>query len=156
MIADHDAICDIIQLVRVVLDTSVLISALRSSTGASAEIVRFALRREIAALMDYKLACEYREVALRAEQLDASGKSRMETASVLDAIEAVSEPVYVAFRHRPLSPDVSDDMVLDVAINGAADAIVTNNTRDFLDAARSFRVGVLTPAEMLKRLRRRK
>ena len=139
-----------------VLDTSVLISALRSSTGASAEIVRLVLRREIAALMDYKLACEYRDVALRAEHLDASGKSQMETALVLDAIEAVAEPVFVAFRHRPLSPDANDDMVLDVAINGSADAIVTNNTRDFLEAARSFHVGVLTPAEMLTEFRRRR
>jgi predicted nucleic acid-binding protein len=46
----------------------------------------------------------------------------------LDALEAIAEPVFVAFQYRPLSPDANDDMVLDVAINGNADAIVTNNT----------------------------
>jgi hypothetical protein len=58
----------------------VLITALRSSTGAAAETVRLALRGELTTLMDYKLACEYRDVALRAEQLHVSGKSRAETA----------------------------------------------------------------------------
>jgi hypothetical protein len=40
----NDVIRDIIDTVRVVLDTSVLISALRSSTGAAAEVIRLALQ----------------------------------------------------------------------------------------------------------------
>lgn len=55
-----DATCDTIDLVRIVLDTSVLVAALRSSTGAAAENVRLALLREITTLMDFKLICEYR------------------------------------------------------------------------------------------------
>jgi hypothetical protein len=81
----------------------VLIIALRSSTGAAAETVQLTLRAELTALMDYKLACECRDVALRAEQLRVSGKSRAETASILDAPEAIAEPVFVAFQYRPLS-----------------------------------------------------
>jgi putative PIN family toxin of toxin-antitoxin system len=142
--------------VRAVLDTSVLISALRSSTGAAAETVRLALRGELTTLMDYKLACEYRDVALRTEQLRVSGKSRAETAAILDALEAVAEPVYLAVQHRPLSPDPNDDMVLDVAINGNADAIVTNNTKHFRDAVEHFHLGVLTPAELLSKVRKRR
>ena len=130
-----------------------MITALRSSTGAAAEILRLALRRELTTLMDYKLACEYRDVALRVEQLHTSGRSRAETVAVLDALEAVAEPVYVAFRHRPLSSDANDDMVLDIAINGNADAILTNNTRHFREAAKRFHVDVLTPAELLSRFR---
>jgi putative PIN family toxin of toxin-antitoxin system len=142
--------------VRTVLDTCVLITALRSSTGAAAETVRLVLRGELTIFMDYKLACEYRDVALRAEQLHASGKSRAETAAILDALEAVAEPVFVAFRYRPLSPDASDDMVLDVAINGNADAIVTNNTKHFRDAVVRFHLKVLTPAELLSKVRKRR
>jgi putative PIN family toxin of toxin-antitoxin system len=142
--------------VRTVLDTSVLITALRSSTGAAAETVRLALRGELTTLMDYKLSCEYRDVALRAEQLHVSGKSRAETATILDALEAIAEPVYVALKHRPLSPDPNDDMVLDVAINGNADAIVTNNTKHFRDAAERFHLEVLTPAELLSKVRERR
>ena len=129
---------------RAVLDTSVLVTALRSSTGAAAETLRLALLGELTTLMDYKLACEYRDVALRAEQLHVSGKSRAETAAILDALEAIAEAVYVALQHRPLSPDTNDNMVLDVAINGKADVIVTNNTRHFREAAEPFGLAVLT------------
>jgi putative PIN family toxin of toxin-antitoxin system len=142
--------------VRAVLDTSVLITALRSSTGAAAEVIRLALWGELTTLMDYKLACEYRDVALRPEQLRASGRSRMETETVLDALEAIAEPVFVAFQHRSLSPDANDDLVLDVAINGNADVIVTNNTRHFREAAERFQVNVLTPAELLSKFRKRR
>jgi predicted nucleic acid-binding protein len=142
--------------VRTVLDTSVLITALRSSRGAAAEVLRLTLIGKLTLLMDYKLACEYRDVALRPTQLHASGKSPRQTASILDALEAIAVPVFVAFRHRPLSPDVSDDMVLDVAINGNADAVVTNNVRHFRDAAEEFSIEVLAPAELLKRLQTRR
>lgn len=133
-----------------------LITALRSSTGAAAETVRLALQGELTTLMDYKLACEYRDVALRAEQLHVSGKSRAEMAAILDALEATAEPVYVALQHRPLSPDPNDDMVLDVAINGNADAIITNNTKHFRDAAERFHLEVLTPAELLSKVQKRR
>lgn len=151
-----DVTRDIICIVRVVLDTSVIITALRSSMGAAAEVIRLAFRRELTPLMDYKLACEYRNVALRPEQLHGTGKSQVETAAILDALEAIAEPVYVAFQHRPLSPDVDDDMVLDVAINGNANAIVTNNTRHFREAAERFGVNLLVPAELLSKYRKRR
>lgn len=138
------------------LDTSVLITALRSSGGAAAENVRLALLKELTILMDYKLACEYREVALREEHLAVSGKTQEETASLLDTLEAVAEPVLVVVRHAPLSQDASDDMVLEVAINGSADAIVTNNTKHFREAARRFQLQVLTPAELLNEFRKRR
>jgi putative PIN family toxin of toxin-antitoxin system len=138
-----------------VIDTSVLITALRSSSGAAAEVIRMALLGEIVTLMDYKLACEYRDVALRAEHLHASGRSRLEIEAVLNALEAIAHPVFVAFRHRPLSPDANDDLVLDVAINGNAEAILTNNVRDFREAAERFQIQVLTPVEVLKNRRRR-
>lgn len=141
---------------RIVLDTSVIITALRSSSGAAAEVIRLALRRELTPLMDYKLVCEYRDVALRPEQLHVTGKSKAETSAILDALEAIAEPVFVAFQHRPLSPDANDDMVLDVAINGNADAILTNNTRHFREAAERFDINLLAPAELLSKFRKRR
>jgi len=100
----------------------VLITALRSSTGAAAQTVRLALRGELTTLTDYKLACEYRDVGLRTEQLHVSGKSRAETASILDALEAIAEPVFVAFQYRRTQTTI---WFLDAAINGNADAVVT-------------------------------
>ena len=85
-----------------------------------------------------------------------SGKSRERTTAILDALEAIAEPVFVGFQHRPLSADASDDMILDVAINGNAEAIVTNNTKHFREAAERFELAVWTPAELLKKLRKRR
>jgi predicted nucleic acid-binding protein len=88
--------------------------------------------------------------------LTASGKTEQETALVLDVLEAVAEPVLVVVRYAPLSQDANDDMVFDVALNGHADAIVTFNTRHFREAAKRFRLLVLTPAELLQEMRRRR
>ena len=111
--------------------------------------------QDLTILMDYKLACEYRDVALREEHLAISGKTRQETEQLLKMLEAIAEPVLVLVRHRPLSPDADDDMVLDVAVNGNADAIVTNNTKHFREAAKSFRLDTLAPAERLRKFQKR-
>jgi predicted nucleic acid-binding protein len=139
-----------------VLDTSVLITAFRPSGGAAAETVRLALLKELTILLDYKLACEYRAVGLRSEHLKASGKTQKETELLIDMLEAVAEPVFVAVRHAPLSQDANDDMVLELAINGGADAIVTNNTKHFREAAKDFDLQLLTPAELLNEFRARR
>lgn len=133
-----------------------LITALRSSTGAVSGNFPAGAAWRTHTLMDYKLACLYRDVALRAEPLRVSSKSRVEAASILVALEAIAEPVFVAFQYRPLSPDANDDMVLDVAINGNADAIVTNNTKHFREAAKRFHLDVLTPTELLSTFRKRR
>jgi predicted nucleic acid-binding protein len=153
-----DVTRDTMTELRVVLDTSVIciIAALRSSEGAAAETLRLALHQEIAILIDYKLACEYRDVALRVQHLIASGKGKQETELILDMLESVAEPVVVRDRYGPLSPDVADDMVLEVAINGSADGIVTYNPRHFREPARLFRLPVLSPAELLNEFRSRR
>ena len=122
---------------------------MRSSTGAAAEIVRLTLLNKLTLLMDFKLACEYRDVVLRPEHLVASGKTMQDAEAVIAMLEAVAIPVLVQIKHRPLSRDENDDMVLDIAINGYADAIVTNNIRHFASAARPFGIRVLTPREFL-------
>jgi predicted nucleic acid-binding protein len=53
-----------------------------------------------------------------------------------------------------MSPDPSDDMVLDVAINGRAEALITNNTKHFLGAGKRFGIPVLSPAELLEKMRK--
>jgi putative PIN family toxin of toxin-antitoxin system len=141
---------------RIVLDTSVLISALRSEKGASAEVIRRATLGEMTILMDSKLAYEYRDVAFRTQKLHGSGKSREQTAAILDLIEAQAEAVNIYFTPRPLSPDPNDDMVLDVAINGNASAIVTFNSKHFREAAARYNIGVLTPAELLAEISKRR
>ncbi len=104
--------------------------------------------------MDYKIALEYRDVALRPEHLAASGRTRENVLGLVRAIEEVAEPVKVVRMERPLSPDPNDDMVLEVAINGSADGIVTNNTKHFAAAGKRFGIPVLSPADLLQQMRR--
>jgi predicted nucleic acid-binding protein len=101
------------------------------------------------------MASEYRTVALRKQHIAASGKTHAELTLLLDALEAIAEPVLVAIPHHPLSQDANDDMVLDVAINGEADAIVTGNIKHFREPARIFQLSLLTPVELLQEFRRR-
>jgi len=99
--------------------------------------------------MDYKLVCEYRDVALRPQHVAASGRRSEDVEAIIEMLEAMAAPVLVRIKHRPLSQDGNDDTVLDVAINGQADAVVTNNIKDFRAAAERFGIQVLTPREFL-------
>jgi predicted nucleic acid-binding protein len=65
----------------------------------------------------------------------------------------LAEPVQLAYLWRPTLPDANDDMVLEAAFNGRADAIVTFNLRDFSMSAERLGLAVMTPGEAVKRLR---
>ena len=72
---------------------------------------------------------EHEAVLTRPEHLAACGLSRTDAGRILDDLAAVARPVRLAFRWRPRLSDPDDDMVLETAINGDADAIVTINQR---------------------------
>ena len=71
---------------------------------------------------------------------------------LLDAVAAAAEPARLAFLWRPAVRDPDDDMVLEAAVNGRGDAIVTFNARDFRRVAGHFGVRVLAPGEAWKAL----
>ena len=139
---------------RIVLDTATFVTAVRSRSGAARELVRLILARKVVALMDYKLGLEYREVALREEHLAASALSAVEILRLIELLELAAEAVIIVDQPRPLSVDQDDDMILDIAINGKADAIVTMNTKHFRMAATPFGVRVLSPSETLELIKK--
>ncbi len=103
--------------------------------------------------MDYKLGSEYRDVALRRQHLESSTRSAEEVLQVIESLEDAAESVIVTFKPRPLSPDPNDDMILDLAINGHAEVIITQNSKHFLLAAKRFDIAVMSPGELLGHLR---
>lgn len=135
-----------------VLDTAVLVASLRSDRGASRQVVQAALARRFQLLLSVPLVLEYESVLTRPEHLKASGASVQDVGDVLDALIAVGKQVRLAFRWRPALPDPNDDMVLETAINGHADAIVTFNERDFNPIAAKFGCLVMRPGECLRTL----
>jgi putative PIN family toxin of toxin-antitoxin system len=139
---------------RLLLDTSTMVAAVRSDRGASRYLLRAALerRRGVLVLVSVPLLIEYEAVMLRTEHLQAAGISAGDVGVLLDAVAAVAEPVTLDFLWRPVLRDADDDMILEAAANGRADAIVTFNRRDFAQVPSQFGIAVLLPAEAVERL----
>jgi putative PIN family toxin of toxin-antitoxin system len=134
---------------RLVIDTSVLVAGLRSRLGASAAILRAAAGSQFELVASPALFLEYEAVLKR----ERHGLPAQFVDDFLREMASVIQPVELWYVWRPQLPDPNDEMVLEAAINGRADAIVTHNKRDFEKAASRFRVEVLSPAEILERIR---
>ena len=138
---------------RVVLDTNVPVSAVRSRHGASNAILVHAFRNRFDWLVSVPLFLEYEQTLTRAELLLATGIRMADMSTFLSDIARIVKPVELHFLWRPQLRDPGDEMVLETAVNGRADVLVTHNGRDFV-GAESFGVTVLTPARFLTRMRR--
>jgi putative PIN family toxin of toxin-antitoxin system len=139
--------------VRLVLDTDVLLAALRSDRGASRELLLAALDRRVVALVSVPLFLEYESVLTRSEHRIKTGLSVEETNEVLYALAAVAERVSFHFLWRPQLNDPADEMVLGTAVNGRADRLATFNIRHLSQAASSFGIPAWRPGEILRELR---
>ena len=137
---------------RLVVDTDVVVAGMRSPLGASAALLVLLLKRQSTLLLSVAVALEYESVCMMPEHRLAAGASEREVQNMVDALVGVSEVVEVHYQWRPQLTDASDEMVLEAAVNGRADAIVTFNARDFGRAASPFGVAVRSPGEMVKRL----
>ena len=139
---------------RVVLDTSVVVSALRTRLGAGNAVLRLVAERRLVMLASPPLFLEYEDVLERPEHRLAHGLAPPAIDEFLAELAALIEPVEVHFQWRPQSRDPNDEMVLEAAINGGAHALVTYNVADFAAAAERFRISILTPPQLLKRMKR--
>src|SRR6266852_1016615 len=133
-----------------VLDTDVLVAAFRSDIGASRQVLEAARARRFELLLSVPLMLEYESVLTRPEHLAARRASVEDVSAVLDELASVGKRIALVIRARPMLPDPNDEMVLETAINGRADAIVTFNDRDFRPVATRFRCSVLRPGEVIR------
>lgn len=120
--------------------------------GASNRLLRLIARRRVRPLVTTAVFLEYEAVLLRAEQRLATGMTEADTESFLRALAAAAEPVEISFRWRPQLRDPADELMLEAAVNGGAEAIVTHNVKDFEPASSKFGIRILAPAQLLKEL----
>jgi putative PIN family toxin of toxin-antitoxin system len=140
---------------RLVVDTAVMVAAIRSDTGASRHLLVAGLERRFTVLVSVPLLIEYQAVMTRQEHLAASSLAVGDVEDLLDAVAAVADPVRLDFLWRPVLSDADDDMVLETAVNGQAEAIVTFNRRHFISVVKQFGIELLLPAEVVKQLEKK-
>lgn len=136
-----------------VLDTDVMVAAFRSPSGASAELFRFAQQGKYIMAVSVALLLEYESVMCRPEHVAAAGQTVEDALILIDAVADFTVKVDIDYLWRPQARDPADEMVLETAINGQADAIITFNRRNFGDAPARFGIGCWLPSEALEKLR---
>lgn len=141
--------CDIVgdMMMRVVLDTNVLVAASRSRNGASFALMEAVRQRQLRPLASVPLMLEYEAVLKRCAHQAAFRAISVDV--FLDAFSLFVEPVHLHYLWRPQLRDPSDEMVLETALNGRADALVSHNLADFAAAAQRFGLITLTPRQLV-------
>ena len=134
---------------KIVIDTNVLFTALRSSRGASYKLVSLLPSGSFSIAISVPLIIEYEDV-LRRGKLHAS-ISEKDISDFLDFLCYVGYRQDIFFLWRPFLPDSSDDLVLEVAVAGGCDAIITDNKRHFKNVEK-FGLRILDPKEFLSEI----
>lgn len=134
---------------RLVFDTDVMVAALRSAAGASRRLLLAAVDGRITQLVSPVLMFEYEAVLKRPDHLRAAGADEADVDVILDQVAATAERVELHYLWRP---QLADEMVLETAINGRADLLVTFNVRHFQPAAGRFGLEAVRPADIARRI----
>lgn len=135
-------------MIRVVMDTNVLVAALKSRDGASFELLRrLGSDAPFKPCLSVPLVLEY-EMALKAR----IGAEDERIEPILDYMCAVAEHQEIYFLWRPFLKGPSDEMVLEVAVGARAEVIVTHNIRDIRGVEERFGIRIATPGRFLVRM----
>jgi putative PIN family toxin of toxin-antitoxin system len=129
----------------IILDTNVLVAALRSRRGASFALLSWVGTKRFNLSLSVPLVFEYEDVLAR----EALGIDQASANAVIDYLCLVAVKSHVHFLWRPFLRDAKDDMVLEAAVSSQCSHIVTFNTKDFA-GVEQFGLRALWPGEFLK------
>jgi putative PIN family toxin of toxin-antitoxin system len=132
---------------QIVVDTNVIVAALRSRRGASFRLLSLIGGKHFEANISVPLLLEYEAASKRIAR--EVGLTHNDIDDILDYICSVATHRQIYFLWRPLLKDPRDDLVLELAIEAECDFIVTHNVRDFVGAER-FGLKVVTPRAFLR------
>lgn len=131
---------------QVILDTNVLVAAMRSRQGASYRLLQMLGDGHWRPNLTVAVVLEYEAVLKR--DCRQFGLTEQDVDDVIDAICSQAGLHRLYFVWRPVASDPNDDLVLEAAIASRSDFIITFNQRDFADSQR-FGIRCLTPKEFL-------
>jgi putative PIN family toxin of toxin-antitoxin system len=140
-------------MLRVVIDTDVLLSSFISSAGASRQLVLDALEGKFALLLSTPLLVEYESVLRRPANLARARAAEADVSVILDAVAGLCIPVVFDYNWRPTGAHADDEFVVETAINGHADAVATFNLKDMREAGATFGFRAQRPGPLVKRIR---
>lgn len=133
-------------MIRAVIDTNVLVAALRSSTGASHEILLAADWGDFEVALSVPLLAEYDDVCHRPDSGIPIPAWAVD--NLINRIAQIPRQQTIHYLWRGILPDPKDDMVLEVAVGAGVSHIITFNHRH-LKQASEFGIAVVTPSEFL-------
>ena len=137
------------RLAQVVLDTNILVTALRSKRGASFKLISLIEKGPFEVNLSVSLVFQYEEILRR--QRRSLHVTQDDIADFLDYLCSVANLHEIYFLWRPYLPDPQDDMILELAVNAGCKYIVTYNKRDFR-GAEAFGIEVVTAKEFLEKI----
>ena len=137
--------------IKIVVDTSVFISALIGSKGSSWELIRRCLKGEYQPLMGNALFLEYESVMQREEIISQCSLTNTEIYTLLASFINVSQWISIYYLWRPNLKDEADNHLIELAVAGNAQIIVTKNVKDFQNAELVFpNLSILRPEEIIR------
>ncbi len=137
--------------IKIVVDTSVFISALISSKGSSRELIRRCLKGEYQPLMGNALFSEYESVIGREEIIVKCPLTSAEISALLASFISISQWIYIYYLWRPNLKDEADNHLIELAVAGNAPIIATHNIKDFQNAELLFpNLSILKPEEIIR------
>ncbi len=135
----------------IVIDTSVLISALIGTQGPSREILRRCLQGTYNSLVSNALFLEYEDVSRRGKILELCPLTNSEVRELLNAFYKTCRWVPIYYLWRPNIKDEGDNFLIELALAGNASRIITNNIRDLKNAELIFPdLQIETPEQFLQ------
>ncbi|MCU1236813.1 MAG: putative toxin-antitoxin system toxin component, family [Candidatus Solibacter sp.] len=132
---------------RVVIDTNVLVSAIRSRRGAAFKLISLLGDSRWEPIISVALILEYEEVGKREAARLGLGEWVVDT--ILDMFCSVGSRHAIRFRIRPALPDPDDEFLLDLAVASQADFLITYNLRDF-SGSEAYGIRAVTPGGFLR------
>ena len=137
--------------IKIVVDTSVFISALISSKGSSRELIRRCLKGEYQPLIGNALFSEYESVIEREEIIAKCPLTSAEIYALLASFMSVSQWIYIYYLWRPNLKDEADNHLIELAVAGNAQIIATHNIKDFQNAELLFpNLSILKPEQIIR------